>query len=250
MKLVLLMARRELAASFRTPGGYLMLASVMFLTGLSVLGMAWAANGEALDIPITEAVYSSPFFWIIVLLSAPAVTMGTYAQERASGAWETLMTAPVGSLQVVIAKFLAAWIFFLLLWAFLPACLYLLAPHFDDPSLVNWRILLSSLAGIGLLGALYVSMGTLASSLVRSQALAAVLAFALGMLLFLQSFLAFRIGDSGGAWAGFFAATSLFLQLEDFVRGVIDSRHIAFQLSLTGLFLYLNWQAVEARRWL
>ena len=249
MRTLLLLLCRELAVFFRTPAGYIILASVLFLTGLSVLGVVKAVNGESLDIPITEALYHTPFFWIVVLLSAPAITMGLYAQERASGTWETLITAPVTSLQIVLAKFLAAWIFFLILWLPLPVCLRLLAPHFDDPSLVNPRILASSALGIGLLGGLYTSMGALASSLTRHQMIAAVIAFLLGTTLFLQSILTFHLSATTGTWADILAATSLFLHLEDFVRGVIDTRHVAFQLSLTGLFLYLNWQSVEARRW-
>jgi ABC-2 type transport system permease protein len=37
--------------------------------------------------------------------------------------------------------------------------------------------------------------------------------------------------------------------MEDFARGIVDTRHIVFYLSLTGFFLFLTFKVVESRRW-
>ncbi len=250
MRTIAILTRRELAGLFQQLTGYVIIASVMLVIGLSFIAVILAINGEAVDSPITEALYSTPFFWLIVLLAAPAITMRTYAQERSSGTFESLMTAPVKSSEVVLSKFLGAWIFFVIVWLPFIGYMFALRPYFDDPALLDFRVVCSSLLGISLLGALFTAVGCLASSLTRSQMLAAMLSFTLGMGLFLQSFVTFQLPAESGIWSPIFAHTSMFLHLEDFVRGVVDSRHVVFYLSLTGFFLYLNWQAIESRRWL
>jgi ABC-2 type transport system permease protein len=250
MNNIVTLTRRELAGYFQQLTGYVIIASVMLVIGLSFIAVILAINGEAVDSPITESLYSTPFFWLIILLAGPAITMRTYAHEQSTGTFETLVTAPVTSREIVIAKFLGSWAFFVVVWFPFIGYMFALKPFFDDPSLLDIRILCSSFLGVSLLGALYTAIGCLASSMTRSQMLAAMTSFALGMILFLQSFITFQLPEGSGYWSAIFAHTSMFLHLEDFVRGVVDSRHILFYLSLTGFFLYLNWQAVESRRWL
>lgn len=250
MKPLLTLLRRELAGFFQHMTGYVIIAAVMLVIGLSYVAVVLAINGEAVDTPITEAVYSTPFFWLIILLAAPAITMRSYANERSSGTYETLMTAPVTSWEVVLAKFLGAWIFFMVVWLPFIGYMFALRPYFDDPSLLDLRVLASTLLGVSLLSGLYVAIGCLASSLTRSQMLSAMIAFALGMVLFLQSFVTFQLPEDLSVWNTVFQRTSLFIHLEDFVRGIVDSRHVLFYVSLTAFFLYLNWQTIESRRWL
>lgn len=249
MTAVFHLTKRELAGFFQTLTGYAILASVMFAVGAGFLYVIAAINGQAIDSPITEALYSTPFFWWVVLFAAPAITMRTYAYEKSAGTYETLMTSSLRSWQVVLAKFLGAWFFFVIVCLPFVGYMFLLRPFFEDPSLLDVGTVFSSLLGIALLGALYTAMGCFASSLTHNQMLAAMFSFALGMTMFLQSFLASRLPTSDGLWANIFVYTSLVYHFEDFVRGVVDSRHVVFYVTLTGFFLYLNWQSVEARRW-
>ena len=108
----------------------------------------------------------------------------------------------------------------------------------------------SMLLGIFLLGCLYMSMGCLASALTRSQVIAAVNAFGIGMLMFLMSYLS--ILDFKGLDHHLMSAVSHISMIEhmrDFSRGIIDTRHVVFYLTLTTIFLYLNYKVVESRRW-
>lgn len=250
MNPILTLLHRELAGFFEHLTGYVILALAMWVIGLSYLAVALSINGQAVDVPLTEAVYSTPFFWLVILLATPAITMRSYAHERSTGTWETLMTAPVASWEIVLAKFFGAWIFFMILWLPFVAYLFAFRPYFEDPALLDLRILASTIFGVSLLGGLYVAIGCLASALTKSQMLSAMLAFALGMTLFLQSFISFQLPEGMPIWGAIFTHTSMFLHLEDFVRGIVDSRHVVFYLTLIILFLYLNWQIIEARRWL
>jgi len=42
---------------------------------------------------------------------------------------------------------------------------------------------------------------------------------------------------------------SLVVHMQEFVRGILDTRYIIFYLSLTVFFLFLTWKVVESRRW-
>ena len=112
------LTRRELAGHFLSFRGYVILAGVQFLLGLSLLLIVDALNNRPFDLPITEKFPSTGLFWLVLLLVTPVITMRTFAREKSTGTFETLMTTPVSDLQVVLAKFSGALGFYLL--TFLP----------------------------------------------------------------------------------------------------------------------------------
>jgi ABC-2 type transport system permease protein len=249
MRPYLILVRRELSAYFLSLTGYVVIAAVMFLLGLGFVEVLEAFNGETLNAPITEVFYGTMFFWLVLLIAPPVITMRLFALERFTGTFETLMTTPVSDLVVVLAKFTAGLVFYLVTWLPLLACLAVLAPYTPHPGPVDWRPVASTFLGIALVGALYVAMGCLASAVTRSQIMAAILALGLGVTVFLLSFLRSSIGQGQGAWAAVANQVSLLTHMEDFVRGVVDTRHLTFHFSLIGLFLFSTLKVVESRRW-
>lgn len=249
MRSYLTLVRRDLGGYFLSLSGYVVIAVVLFLLGLSFVEVIEAFNGESLNAPLTEVFYSTMFFWLILLLGTPVITMRLFAQERFTGTFETLMTAPISDLAVVLAKFTAGLVFYVVTWLPLLACLLIVAHYTPEGNPLDWRPVGSTFLGIGLMGALFVAMGCFASALTRSQILAAMVALALGITLFLLSFLRANPGEGTGWLAGVANYISLLTSMEDFVRGVVDTRHLFFHLSLTGLFLYLTLKVVESRRW-
>jgi ABC-2 type transport system permease protein len=175
--------------------------------------------------------------------------MRSFAHEKFTGTFETLMTTPVSDLQVVLAKFTGAVIFYLLTWAPLLGCVLLVRHFSNEPGALDVGTVGSTYLGIALLGALYMSMGCFASSLTRSQIIAAMFSLALGISLFLLSFLSAVLAAQSGWLAKLFAHLSLAEHMHDFARGVVDLRAVVFYLSLTALFLFLTLKAVESRRW-
>src|SRR5262250_1547103 len=116
MQPYLTLTRRELGAYFLSLTGYIIIAAVTFLLGLSFVVLLVKLEQEPTPIPVTELFYVTQFFWLILLLAAPVITMRLFAQEKFSGTFETLMTAPVTDLQVVLAKFSAGLVFYTLMW--------------------------------------------------------------------------------------------------------------------------------------
>jgi ABC-2 type transport system permease protein len=101
--------------------------------------------------------------------------------------------------------------------------------------------------GAFLLGAAILAAGLWSSSLTQSQVVAYVIAFGLVLLLWALD----RIGSyAGGSFAGAVQFLSMSQHYDDFTRGILDTRHVAFYLSWMALFLGLSVQSVSLRRWL
>ena len=109
------LVRRELAGFFLSLSGYVIIAAALVLMGLSFVVILEKLQKPTI-IPVTELFYITPFFWLILLLTTPVITMRLFALEKFSGTFETLMTTPVSDLQVVAAKFTAALVFYVLMW--------------------------------------------------------------------------------------------------------------------------------------
>lgn len=249
MQTFVTLVRRELGAFFVSLTGYSVMAGVLFLLGLSMTLMLNSLDSTPVAVPVIELFYETAFFWLILLLAAPVITMRSFALERASGTYETLMTTPVSDLEVVLAKFTGNLIFFLITWLPFLAYPFILRRYTADPQAVATGPLSTTFLGIFLLGCLYMSMGIFASSITRNQILAAMNAFAIGLCLFFLSFVSKMVPLGDGWLAKIAAHLSMFDHMRDFVQGVIDTRHITFYLSLTVLFLYLTLKVVESRRW-
>ncbi len=249
MQAFLTLTRRELAGFFVSLTGYVIIAAAVFQMGLSFVILLNNLNGEATPMPVTEIFYVTAFFWLILLLSAPVITMRLFALEKYSGTFETLMTTPVGDLQVVLAKFFAAMIFYMVMWLPLLGCILLVRYFTHESAGFDLPIAASTYLGIFLIGCLYMSLGCFASALTRSQIIAAMISFVIGITFFLLSFLSeqINIGKTWGAQALSYVAMRE--QMRDFTRGIIDTRYIVFYLSLTIFFLFLTYRVIESRRW-
>jgi ABC-2 type transport system permease protein len=250
MGIFLTLLRRELAGFFLSITGYVIIAAVTLLVGLSFdVLMTNLVGASPQPMPITELFYRTYIFWLIVLLITPVITMRLFALEKYSGTFETLMTTPVNDWQVVISKFTAAIIFYMVAWLPMLACLFVVR-HFTnqrdalDPGTISGIYL-----GIFLAGSLFLSLGCFASSLTRSQMAAAIVSFVLGMSLFLLGFLAYAITTPTQWESQALSYFNLFEQMHEFARGVVDTKAVIFYISLTFFFLFLTLRVVESRRW-
>jgi ABC-2 type transport system permease protein len=249
MQTYLTLTWRELGGYFLSLTGYVILAAGMFLLGFSFVVLMVNLQQEPTPMPITELFYMTPFFWLILLLSTPVITMRLFALEKFSGTFETLMTTPVSDLAVVLAKFTAGVLFHIILWLPLAGCLLVVRHYTSAPGGLDYATLGSTFLGILLLGGLFISLGCCASALSRSQVTAAMLSLLFGASLFLVGVLAEHIPVATTWQTQVLATLALFEQMHDFARGTIDSRPIVLYLSLTLFFLFLTLRIVESRRW-
>jgi len=222
---------------------------VTLLNSLSFVVLMTNLGSSPSPIPVTEMFYRTYFFWLVVLLAAPVITMRLFALEKASGTFETLMTTPVSELQVVAAKFAAAVIFYLVTWLPMIACLSVVRHFTNQAGALDAGTVGGMYLGIFLVGCLFLSLGCFASSISRTQMGAAMVSFVLGVTLFSLGFLAEALPATAQWQSQALSYFGLFEQMHDFARGVVDTRTVTFYVTATFFFLFLTLRAVESRRW-
>ncbi len=226
--------RRELAAYFATPMAYVFLAVFLLALGL----FTWEA-GRFFDTGVADL---QPFFawhpWLYMIF-LPALAMRLWADERASGTDELLLSLPIGIPGLVLGKLLAAW-------TVAAAGLMLTAPMWVSVNFLgnpdNTAIALTYFLSLLMAGA-YLSIGAAVSALTGSQVeafvISVVIAFvftAAGWPLVLSSVQSLF----GTGFADLVARFSFITQFEGAQRGVLELRAVAYFAGFTATFVYLN----------
>lgn len=237
--------QRELRAYFVSPLAWAVLTFFLFVQGLSfTMIVSYLADPRAAgDVTPFLFFFSSFFFWITLIFVTPMVTMRLVSEERRSGTLEILLTSPLSEAQMVLAKFFAAFVFWCFLW--LPTLLYpLIVERYGD---VDWGPIGSGYVGVLGLGAMFIAVGLFGSSFTKNQIVAAVATFALVMVFFIVPW--FDTLVTSEALKQVFGYTNLLDHMDEFSKGIVDSRRLVYYLTTTALFLFLTVRAVEAKKW-
>jgi ABC-2 type transport system permease protein len=238
--------RRELGGYFLSTTGYIIIAAALFLMGFSFVDLIQQLQEHPTPMPVTELFFVTSYFWLILVLTTPVITMRLFALEKASGTFETLMTTPVSDLQVVLAKFSAALLFYVVMWLPLVlGCTLLVRNYTTDPAAIDAGAIGGTFLGIVLLGCLSIALGCCASAMTRSQVAAAMISLVFSACLYLVGTLADQLQTRNPLFSTF----AFFDQMHDFARGVVDTRPVLLYLSFTIFFLFLTLRMVESRRW-
>jgi ABC-2 type transport system permease protein len=174
----------------------------------------------------------------------PVITMRLIAEERRSGTIEVLLTSPVTEAQVVAGKFVAALAFYAALW--LPTVLYVLVLR--RHSEIDFGPVLAGYLGVFLLGFFFLAVGTFCSTLTDNQLIAAIIAFA-AMVIFFSIGLVEQLMMSSSVIKSALGHMNLWTQMDDFAKGIVDTRHVIYQLSVGALFLFLAAKSLEVKKW-
>jgi ABC-2 type transport system permease protein len=230
--------RRDLIASFTAPMAWLVLACWSLLVNGVFLWTLYNVHGT----PGAQApLYTTPLNWgvFFLVLLAPAVTMGSFTQERAQGTMQLLLTVPVREYQLVLGKFLAAFgVLLSLVVATLVQPLVLL--FISEVALPH---LLAGYCGLVLACALFAALGIWISLLVDTVIAAYVITFAAIAVLVLLG----ALGDQG--WYGAVGkAMGLAQRAGPFFRGELRLGNVAWFLGLAAGALVMAHSALSARR--
>jgi len=249
MQAYLTLTRRELASFFLSITGYVIISGLALLVGLDFVTLLNSVGSEPVAMPITQLFFNNLLLWIIIVLTAPVITMRLFAQEKASGTFETLTTTPVGEVQIVAAKFTAAVIFFIVMW--LPTVAYLfVVQHFaNQPGSLETGTLCTMYLGLFLAGCLILSIGCFASAITKSQVVAGMITLVAGIVLLMLNWLAQNVPVDGRWQVQVLSFFNLSQQMVDFTRGILDTRVLVFYVSVTFFFLFLTLRVIESRRW-
>jgi len=232
-----IISKKELVSYLTSPMAYIVTAIFLILSG--TFFTTYLAGTNYADTSIKGFLNVAQ---LLILLFAAMLTMRLVAEEKKLGTWEFLLTAPLRDSEIIIGKFLGA---FVVLIGMLVLTLYypLLLIIFGDPDLGPIG---TSYLGLILLGSSCVSVGIFASTLSSNQIVSAVVA---GGLLFALWFLGAVGGFAPGPVGEVLSFLSLSHHFPDFMRGIVDTQAIVYYLSVTALFLFLAIGSIEAERW-
>ncbi|MHB0876412.1 MAG: ABC transporter permease [Anaerolineae bacterium] len=235
MKNTYLVARRELESYFVSPIAYVTIAIFLFLMGYLFERILYLSREATLQYVFYNMV-------TVLMLLLPLVSMRLFSEERRSGTIEVLLTSPVRDWEVVVGKYLAALSILVLALALTGLYAAVLA-ILGSP---EWGPLLSGYLGVLLFGSAVVAIGLLTSSWTRNQVIAAFVAAIIVLFLWVIDALS---SSATGALAGVPAYLSISQHYDDFLSGVIDTRHVVYYLSLIAIALFMTVRSLESRRW-
>jgi ABC-2 type transport system permease protein len=225
------------------------IAAVLFLLVMGFIFTAILDSYAKTPQETPPAVVFFQTFWIPVFFMVPLLTMKCFAEERRLGTLETLLTSPVTTAEVVLGKFSAAYLFYLLLWGSTLGFHYILQVYARDARYLDSGPLFGGYLFIAVSGLLFVAIGVLASALTRSQEVAAIMSFT---ILFAIIFGLRALSEVSAMNSELLrpakAAVDLLLvfnHVEDFTRGVIDTRQVFFYVTGSVLALIFSILGVE-----
>lgn len=227
--------QRELRSYFNSPIAYVVIVVFLAIVGWFFTNNLFLANIASLRL-VFELVP------LVFLFFVPAITMRLLAEEKKSGTLELLATKPVRDVEIVLAKFLAAWT--LLAAALLPTLLYLITlVAIGD---IDVGPVVTGYVGLLLMGGVYIAVGVLASGLTENQIIAFIVGFLFVFALFMIDKVLLYVPEA-------FSSTLEFLGVDyhfsNIARGVIDSRNVVYFFSVIGFSLLLATVSLERRKW-
>jgi ABC-2 type transport system permease protein len=225
---------RETRAYFDSPIAYI------YATVFLVLSCTGFMNAFFLDgvVDMTGYFDALPF---LLIPFAPAITMRSWAEEHANNTFELLMTLPLNSLQIIIGKYAAAVLFYLLvLCGSLPIVAMLL--WLGEPDL---GLILCGYVGAVFLGLLFLAFGLFLSGLTHNQIVAFVLTILAGAFFVLSGYDEVVEVVDGlaptwqlGTWL--YESLSVLPHYQAFVSGVISLGHVLYFFLMCAFFLWMN----------
>jgi ABC-2 type transport system permease protein len=249
MKRFLTLVLREVRHYFHQPLAYVVLFFFLLLTAANFHAGLIALNREPSQTSVLEAFFNTVLFWFPFVLIFPLLTMRLFSEEYKLGTIETLMTAPVRDGQVVLAKFLGSFLFYVVLWA--PSLLYFVIFRWltGQSAADSFGAYIGAYTMLILVGMFYLSIGCLSSALTKNQIIAAIIAFAMISLMFFLSLLSFFFLKASSALREFTYYFSTIEHIGEFSRGLFDTRPMVFYLSMTLFTLFLTFHVFQYRRW-
>lgn len=279
MRNVFAIAWREVRTYFTSPLAYVVIGVFLLLSGyifwaslvrFSELCLRFGSNPYfSSQLNVNDMVVRPLFgtMGIIFLLMIPVITMRLLADEKRTGTAELLFTCPVTSGQVVLGKYLGAS--FLLL-AMLAVTLTYPSAIMNSGAAPDVKPTLVGYFGVLLMGLSFLSIGLLISATTDNQVIAAVGTFGALLMLWVINWMSEsatvtlaslantlslglweKVGwGLGGPTLGeLLSKLSIIEHFDDFRKGVLDTQHLVFYLSVIVTSLFVTQRILESRRW-
>ena len=250
---VLAIADKEVRSYFASPIAYIIIGLFALLFGWFFYvyltffvqrstSMAQFGGGGPVNINQDMIRYVLMNSAVIILFVMPMITMRTYSEEKRSGTIELLLTSPLTDLQIILGKFFGAMALYAAMLAVTLLYMGILFVY-GNP---EWRPILAGYLGLLLMGGCFIAAGLLISSLTKNQIVAAVLTFAVFLMLWVINWIGDQAGPTTRTIVNYLSIVDHF---DDFARGIIDTKHVVYYLSFITFGLFLTAKSVDSERW-
>ena len=225
---------KELRSFFNSAVAYIVM--VVFLI---IMGYFFVSNLFLMNMASLRTVFElTPF---LLLFFAPAMTMRLISEEKKSGTLELLMTKPVREFEIILGKFLASWVLFIL--TLVPTLTYYVTISILGS--LDIGPVIGGYLGLMFVSAVFMAVSVFGSALTENQVVAFIVSFLIVFILFVL--------DKSVVYApGYLATTLEYLSIDyhfsNIARGIIDSRDILYYFSMTGFALFLGTVTLQKRR--
>lgn len=245
---LIVLTRRELAAIFYSSVAYPVLFGLMFIALINfTLFLSGLSRYGAMPEPIVLPAIHGFIPLVAQLFVVPILTMRLLSEEERSGTLEVLLTAPVNEVSVVLSKFFAVLIFYVLTW--FPYWIYFVSLRVVGGTEFDYRPLLSHGVVLIASGGGFMAMGLFCSSLTRNQIIAAVFTFA-GMMIFVVMIVVKEVyKHTYPALDDVLTPFSFFDLWESAAKGLVIPRYLVIHASISVFFLFLSIKVLESRKW-
>jgi len=245
MRNIWIIAKKEFSQYFLSPIAYsvafLLLGIVGILFTLTILQISQSPGTTTPD--SRNITYATAF---LLMLLTPALTMRLIADEVRMGTMELLLTAPLRDYEMVIGKWLGAFLFILLLIA--TTVIFPIIFNKLSDNGIDKILMISNYLGVILVAAALLALGVGISAIFSNQIAAFIVTLALFIVLWWLIAAPANLLPGGGG--EIFTYLSLSTQFSDnFIQGSVSPSSIVYFLSVTGLGLFIGSTAVEIRRW-
>jgi ABC-2 type transport system permease protein len=234
--------RREFASFFASPVAYVFIGIFLVLSAVFAFFIGNLYERGQADL--------LPFFnfhpWLYLFL-VPAIAMRSWAEERKSGSIELLMTLPISTWQIMLGKYLAAWVV-LGLALLLTFPVWVTVNYLGEP---DNGIILAAYLGSWLMAGGFLAIGMCMSALTKNQVVAFILAIVVCFLFVVSG--SGIVLDSFKGWApslvlDTIASFSFLNHFEALAKGVIALNDVGYFLLVTLSWLYAGLLIIEQKK--
>ncbi|MGA2668138.1 MAG: ABC transporter permease subunit [Ignavibacteria bacterium] len=226
---------KELKSYFNSPVAY-----IVIIVFLALVGWFFVTGLFANNVASMRSMFDMvPFIFLFFI---PAVTMRSFSEEKKQGTIELLLTKPVKDIELVVGKYIAAFV--LTLIALLPTLIYLIVVMLLGET--DKGAIIGGYLGLILMSAVYIGVGIFASSLTENQVVAFIVSFIIVFALFMMGKILMQVSP-GLVSAVEFISTDY--HSTNISRGVIDTRNLIYYFSMIFLTIFLTKVSLESRKW-
>ena len=253
MKNIWIICRKELRSYFTSPIAYLLLVMFAVIFGFffwnSVgyyvnMALESQMEGEASDMNISEQIIRPLLsnINVIALFFIPMISMRLFSEEKRSGTIELLATSPVSDNEVIIGKWLAAVLMYVLMVSvsFLD---FIFLFKYGTP---DWKPLAIGYVGLILQAGGLLAIGTFISTLTKNQIIAGAATFGICLMLWVAGWVS-EYNDA--LWAQVMSYMSVVTHFDSFAKGVVDLKDVVFDVTVIFLGLFFTGRSMESMRW-